>query len=71
MLLVMFRQTLLASALRCVRPRARLKFHQWFFFKRGMSESRVTYKPVTQPDCAREPSGFFMPLKGGAECRIT
>jgi hypothetical protein len=42
------------------------------FSERGMSESRVTYEPVTQPDCPYEPSGFIAAKnRGGAACRIT
>jgi hypothetical protein len=35
------------------------------FFKRGVSELRVTYKAETQPDRAIEPAGFFAPLRHG------
>jgi hypothetical protein len=46
------------------------------FSQRGMSESRVTYQVGTEPDRAREPSGFFVPQnrhrnKEEAACRTT
>jgi hypothetical protein len=45
------------------------------FSERGVSESRVTYQLATEPDRAREPSGFFVPSrdrnKEEAACRTT